>query len=111
MKRVLVYIQSAMLTSVRLFHIDITSHTWCVWGGVGMMRAPEMYSLSECPVFGTELLTVVIMLVSRSRDLVILQNCTLVSSAHISPVPHLSAPVSYHSTLCFHVFDFVRFCI
>lgn len=65
------HLQSKMITTLKLINIFISSHSHhlCV-----LVRAPEIYSLSQFPVSITTLLMITIMLCIRSLDLFILSN-------------------------------------
>lgn len=69
-----------MINTVKLIFISIHSYL-CVY----VMRALEIYSLSQFPAFNTVLLTTGILPHVTSLDLLILHNCQLCTLDHHSP--------------------------
>lgn len=90
---------SEMITRVKL--INIFPHVVTIFF---LMRALEIYSHNKFPIFNAELLTIVIMLYSRSLDLFTLHNLHFVSFDYISLFPPLSTPGNPCSTLCVYIF-------
>lgn len=74
-----------------------------------VVKLPEIYSFRKFPVFNTLLLTIVIILYTRSLALFILHDCNFSPLDQHLPISSPSpTPENQHSTFCFYVFNCLR---